>query len=303
MAEGWIKVHRKIHNSPVWQEDLLTFKLWIYLLAQANFRPTKSFLYKTRGEVDVGVGELIASYESLAEALMNPKTKVTAKMVRGRIERLKAMEMIKVLPTAGCLHIRVLHYKEYQSYNEVCMSPLETFSQSGSSGSAENWAGGRAGIRSDLSPRQTRDEPILRSGVGAVERAGVGQGSVTALRSKEVKKERNLPRPVFTGLWKVDEGGNHSAEIEEIIDYLNQRIDSRYKPTTRQTQRFISGRLSEGYSVQDCKRVIDTKAKEWKGTKYQKYLRPQTLFRPANFESYVNEANSKKPSSIIGDLK
>ncbi|HGD4871322.1 TPA: conserved phage C-terminal domain-containing protein, partial [Streptococcus agalactiae] len=37
------------------------------------------------------------------------------------------------------------------------------------------------------------------------------------------------------------------------------------------------------------KHVIDTTVKDWSGTKYEKYLRPETLFG-SKFEGYLNQA-------------
>lgn len=78
---------------------------------------------------------------------------------------------------------------------------------------------------------------------------------------------------------------------KEIIDYLNEKTNSHYKHTTKATQRIINGRLSENFTVDDFKRVIDIKAEQWlDDKKMQAYLRPETLFAASHFESYLNEA-------------
>ncbi len=76
-------------------------------------------------------------------------------------------------------------------------------------------------------------------------------------------------------------------ETSEIIDYLNQKAGSRYQPTAKSTERLIAALLNDGYTVEDMKRVVDMKCKEWKFTEYQKYLRPETLFGE-KFEGYLN---------------
>lgn len=75
----------------------------------------------------------------------------------------------------------------------------------------------------------------------------------------------------------------------EIIDFFNAETGKHYSYKTEATQRFINARLAEGHSVEDFKRVIKVKAAEWKGTEQEKYLRPETLFRPSHFESYLNQ--------------
>lgn len=74
----------------------------------------------------------------------------------------------------------------------------------------------------------------------------------------------------------------------EIIEYLNMKTGSKFKPTTKPYVQAIRSRLKEGYTVDDFKMVIDKKCREWKGTKLEKYLTPKTLFAPSHFDTYLN---------------
>mgnify|MGYP000967155570 CR=1 FL=1 len=74
----------------------------------------------------------------------------------------------------------------------------------------------------------------------------------------------------------------------EIIEYLNMKTGSKFKPTTKPYIQAIRSRLKEGYTVNDFKTVIDKKCHEWKGTKLEKYLTPKTLFAPSHFDTYLN---------------
>jgi uncharacterized phage protein (TIGR02220 family) len=85
------------------------------------------------------------------------------------------------------------------------------------------------------------------------------------------------------------ENEKRKNEIEEIVKYLNQKTGAKYRATTENTKKHINARLDEGYSVDDFKTVIDKKCSEWMNTPYRKFLRPETLFRPANFEAYLNQ--------------
>lgn len=77
--------------------------------------------------------------------------------------------------------------------------------------------------------------------------------------------------------------------IEEVVDYLNKKTGRRFRPTTSEVERPIMLRLREGFTVEDCKKVIDVKCEEWLGDeKMSKYLRPKTLFG-GNFQSYLNQ--------------
>ena len=84
-----------------------------------------------------------------------------------------------------------------------------------------------------------------------------------------------------------------------IIQYLNEKAGTKYKPSSKKTKTCIHARLSEGYSVEDFKTVIDKKCDDWIGTDYEQYLRPETLFG-TKFESYLNAKVTRKKSVNTG---
>lgn len=76
----------------------------------------------------------------------------------------------------------------------------------------------------------------------------------------------------------------------DIIAYLNEKAGRKYSAKVKTTQEMINGRIAEGRTVEDFYQVIDTKCVQWlDDPKMSKYLRPQTLFRPGNFDKYLNE--------------
>ena len=98
-----------------------------------------------------------------------------------------------------------------------------------------------------------------------------------------------------TTLSKKKENNNNIYSL--VIDYLNKKASTNYRASTKNTQSFINARVKEGYAVEDFKKVIDSKSREWLGTDFEKYLRPATLFG-TKFENYLNEANKKGPTAI-----
>lgn len=75
---------------------------------------------------------------------------------------------------------------------------------------------------------------------------------------------------------------------EEVVNHLNHRLGTKYKPTTQATRKLIKARIKEGFTVEDMKLVIDKKAEEWFGNpKMAKFLRPDILFGN-KFEGYLN---------------
>jgi uncharacterized phage protein (TIGR02220 family) len=77
----------------------------------------------------------------------------------------------------------------------------------------------------------------------------------------------------------------------EIISYLNQKTGKKFSPKTKNTIESINGRMTDGYTVDDFKYVIDVKTAEWlNDPKNNQYLCPETLFRPSKFEKYLNQS-------------
>lgn len=108
-------------------------------------------------------------------------------------------------------------------------------------------------------------------------------------RIKNDKNEKNEKKDI---VGKAPTPSPHQI----IIEYLNEKTGSSYRTTNKATQRAINGRLSEGFTVENFKAVIDVKVKKWlNDPKMRDYLRPETLFAASHFESYLNEAIAEKP--------
>lgn len=87
---------------------------------------------------------------------------------------------------------------------------------------------------------------------------------------------------------------NKDIIINDIINYMNNVLNTNYKSTTDSTKRFIRARLNEGFTLEQFKKVIDKKYNEWGQDKTMaKFLRPETLFG-TKFESYLNQQDKNK---------
>lgn len=80
---------------------------------------------------------------------------------------------------------------------------------------------------------------------------------------------------------------------KSITSYLNEKAGTSYKASSKKTKSLIHARLSEGFTVEDFKKVIDNKCADWLGTDYAQYLRPATIFG-TKFESYLNAPIKKQ---------
>lgn len=128
-------------------------------------------------------------------------------------------------------------------------------------------------------------------------------GSTVCIESdtESVQDEtKGEPRPEQAKKPKKAEETKADTEATEVIEYLNKKTGSAYKASSKANISVIRARLNDGYTVEDCKKVIDTKAGQWlNNADMVKYLRPETLFRPSKFEGYLNECRGKP--SIRGD--
>lgn len=102
-------------------------------------------------------------------------------------------------------------------------------------------------------------------------------------KEKEEEKQRTENR----------EQQEEDLPYDEIIAYLNDKCGTRYK-ATKSTKEIIHARIEEGFTKDDCFTVIDNKVATWKGTEWEKFLRPDTLFRASKFQGYLNEKTVEK---------
>jgi len=87
-----------------------------------------------------------------------------------------------------------------------------------------------------------------------------------------------------------------------VLDYLNEQAGTTFSEKGGNNLQLIAYCLERGFTVEDCKTVIDKKVKDWKGSDYSKFLRPITLFAKTKFENYLNELNEQQPTSKFAKL-
>lgn len=84
-------------------------------------------------------------------------------------------------------------------------------------------------------------------------------------------------------------------KITEVLRYLNEKIGKNFDVDSESNRRFVAGRLKDGYKVEDLKRVVDVMVEKWANdSKMRFFLRPETLFNPTKFQTYVNIKSSSE---------
>ncbi|WP_053069810.1 conserved phage C-terminal domain-containing protein [Clostridium botulinum] len=131
---------------------------------------------------------------------------------------------------------------------------------------------------------------------------GIGPNYFELISNKPTKKSEGCDLKVGRVSTKKSEGsdlkvGTKDSSIKDssikkiyinIVEYLNKKANTNYRATTKKTKDLINARLNEGFEEKDFYTVIDKKVKEWLGTEWERFLRPETLFG-TKFEGYLNQ--------------
>lgn len=126
--------------------------------------------------------------------------------------------------------------------------------------------------------------------------------NIISLISAMPKKGEALDKAIITHAAKQTQSNGQSnspivkpinketnKQDKEVLDYLNEKTGKKFR-----TAKGLKARLSEGYTIDDVKKVIDIKCSQWlHDSAMNQFLRPQTLFSE-KFEGYFNE--NIKPS-------
>ncbi|PWK05277.1 conserved phage C-terminal domain-containing protein [Tumebacillus permanentifrigoris] len=256
--QGWLKLHRKVVGSPLFQ-DPFVLKLWLLCLTKATFVETSVLMDKQL--VTLQPGQFVTGRNSLAEEYnrgMKPSHAVPAKTLWNWIVKFKEWGKLDINSTNKYSIISVVNWSFYQGHDGDLDNNFPTDGQ-------------------QLSNKQTASGQQVDSKFPTD-----GQQMDT---NKNVKNEKN-----------AEKGEKLGAVCSESIKLLNELLGTSYKPTSKATQEKIRARLNEGFTSDDILAVIRKKHAEWHGdSKMANYLRPETLFG-TKFESYLNQVNASSGS-------
>ena len=153
-------------------------------------------------------------------------------------------------------------------------------SESGSKGGQKKQA------NQELATKQNED--LLAS---KTEANTVANGKANGVAKSKSKSKSNSKEDISNDISKKK--GADLSTITEIVDYLNEKANTSYRPSAEYAKTHIRARLREGFTIDDFKTVIDGRVKAWANNpKMSEYLRPQTLFG-TKFESYLNASKAK----------
>ncbi|RZV39960.1 MAG: hypothetical protein EVJ48_03085 [Candidatus Acidulodesulfobacterium acidiphilum] len=124
-------------------------------------------------------------------------------------------------------------------------------------------------------------------------------------RITECKNEIKEKEPSLFDI-PADDYYNYAPVINDVLNYLNQKLSTKTNPVkfkkTKETEKLIKARISEGYDIENFKSVIDKKYSEWRNTDMAKHLRPDVLFGD-KFDIYLNQLSAPAVSAGVADGK
>lgn len=128
---------------------------------------------------------------------------------------------------------------------------------------------------------------------------GQTSGQLSDIRTPELELEKELEIEKERDIVPQSET---APPYKTIIDYLNDKAGTKYRSSSKDTQKHIKARFNNGFTLEDFKSVIDNKVSEWgNNTKMSTYLRPTTLFG-TKFESYLNQKGGGESAIFSEDV-
>ena len=136
---------------------------------------------------------------------------------------------------------------------------------------------------------------------GSVESAFQEVQKVHLGSAKNALQEVQKVHTIKTENTKTENNNNIFLICQEVISYLNLKSKKNFKVDTASHQKFIKARLKEGYVLEDFKKVVDIMVAKWKGTEYEQYLQPQTLFGN-KMDNYLNQPMPKRSTILTSTV-
>ncbi len=107
MGNGWIKLHRKLLDNPIFKNERY-LKLWIYLLLRANHKPDK--IMWNDGVIDITGGQFVTGRKKIAE-----DTGLKETTIEDILNYLEKQHQIRQQKNTKFRVITLLKWDEYQN--------------------------------------------------------------------------------------------------------------------------------------------------------------------------------------------
>lgn len=126
-----------------------------------------------------------------------------------------------------------------------------------------------------------------------------------------MKPHMDIDKEIDKDIGKENKEGVKGEDklYQEIIDDFNS-VTGQSLTLTESRTKLLNALFKEnpGYTLDDFKKVHKIKQKEWTGTKFEKFIRPSTLWTQIHFSEYLGQKeeveinNQKKPCPFCGSI-
>lgn len=198
---------------------------------------------------------------------------------------------LKELEDLGYIRRKIIRNDKKQVVSRLISSPLtELFKQT-----PEKWGQGYPQKYEKGIPKNRGEGSPKNRGEGSPKNLGHNNESLIMNSNNSIYSRNTSGKPDYIPKPpNKNSNDNFSEQVvnttNKVIDHLNHKAGTKYRPTSKATRRLVRARLNDGWKLDDFYKVINNKVSDWKNDKYwAKYLRPETLFG-TKFESYLNES-------------
>ena len=140
-GSDWIKLHRSMLKSPIFQHDGL-FRLWTYCLLRANWEPRKWLIPGTMQEIEVPRGAFITGRQSLFASLY-PQSDADGILIKREYapSPITVWRWVKSLESMGCVTVETVNNRcslvticNYSTYQDQKTTDEQVVNRSRSGG-------------------------------------------------------------------------------------------------------------------------------------------------------------------------
>lgn len=114
--------------------------------------------------------------------------------------------------------------------------------------------------------------------------------------AEQVRNERGTSAEQVRTNKKANKANKENNNTQgDCLDWIKayQEITGNGDGMTKEAKKLALARTKEGFTLEDCKKVVGHKNEQWKDDeKMSKFIRPSTLFT-SKFETYLDEARNR----------
>lgn len=267
--QGWISLHRKIMNNPVWQ-DPYYFKLWIYCLLKASHQKHEQLIGNQL--IQLKSGQFIIGRQVLERDFnkgMKPKLKLSEISLWRYLNNLEKWGMLNIKKTNKYSVITINKWDEHQQNEQQMNNKRTTDEQQMNTNNNVNNVNNK-----DSSPKRVYDEDSIHYKLAKKLYSNI-------LNNNHGYKHPNLQSWANDVRLMMERDNRTEEQITYLIDWCQK--DSFWK-----TNILSPSKLREKFD----QLIIIVKEQKNKVVPFKKE-EPKNILKPFDFESMFNNGDGE----------